>query len=52
MSDCSRASVHGAAVGFRVNEALLAAVEARARRDGMSTSELIRHALRREVRRA
>jgi hypothetical protein len=45
-----RASVHDSVAKFRVNEGLLAAAEAKARREGMSLSELMRHALRREVR--
>lgn len=44
--------VHGALARFRVNEELLAAAEEKARREGMSLSELMRHALRREVREA
>ena len=52
MSDYSREPVHDAAFRFRVNEALLAAAEVRARQDGMTLSELIRHALRREIREA
>lgn len=50
MSDYSRLPVHDTAVGFRVNEALLAAAENHARREGMTLSELLRHALRREIR--
>ena len=42
-------SVHGALVRFRVNESLVAEAEARARRDAMTLSELMRHALRREL---
>ena len=52
MSHCPRAAVHDVAVGFRVNEALFTATEQRARREGMTMSELIRHALRRELRKA
>ena len=44
--------VHNAEVRFRVNQALLAAVEEKARREGMSLSELLRHAVRKEVREA
>jgi antitoxin component of RelBE/YafQ-DinJ toxin-antitoxin module len=49
MCDCTRASVHDAAARFRVNEALLAAAQKRARLQGMTMSELFRHALRREL---
>lgn len=45
-----RDHVHNAAVRFRVNDALLAAATAKARQEGMSLSELLRHAVRREVR--
>jgi len=41
---------HNAAVHFRVNRGILAAAEAKARDEGMSLSELLRQALRREVR--
>lgn len=47
-----RQSVHGAVARFRVNEELLSAAEEKARREGMTFSELVRHALRREVREA
>lgn len=52
MSDHPRAQVHDAAVYFRVNKVLLATAEEKARREGMSLSELVRHALRRELREA
>ncbi|MEJ7926377.1 ribbon-helix-helix protein, CopG family [Sphingobium sp. AN641] len=42
--------VHNSAVRFRVNDALLAAATAKARREGMSLSELLRHAVRNELR--
>jgi len=42
--------VHNAEVRFRVNDALLAAASEKARREGMSLSELLRHAVRKEVR--
>lgn len=44
-----RSNVHDTTARFRVNERLLAAAEEKARREGMSLSELMRHALRREV---
>ena len=47
-----RQPVHSALVRFRANEALVAQAEAKARREGMTLSELMRHALRREVREA
>lgn len=50
MSGLSRSPVHDGTVFFRVNKALLASAEERARREGMSLSELLRHALRRELR--
>jgi len=52
MSDHTRAPVHDAAVRFRIAESLLVSAEAKARREGMSLSELLRHALRRELREA
>lgn len=45
-------SVHNTPVHFRANHALVAAAEEKARREGMSLSELLRHAVRREVREA
>lgn len=45
-----RDQVHNAAVRFRVSDALLAAATAKARHEGMSLSELLRHAVRNEVR--
>lgn len=45
-------SVHDTTVRFRVNAALVAAAEAKARREGMNLSEFLRHAVRREVREA
>lgn len=41
--------VHSSLVQFRVNHALVAKAEAKARRNGMTRSELIRQAIRREV---
>jgi len=52
MSDCARGTIHDAAIRFRVAEKLLASAEEKARREGMSLSELLRHALRRELREA
>ena len=45
-----RAEVHDATAKFRVSADLLTAAEQKAKREGMSLSELLRHALRREVR--
>ncbi len=45
-----RAQVHTTRTAFRINSALLAEAESKARREGMSLSELMRHALRKEVR--
>ena len=42
-------SVHDGVVKFRVNEALLAQVVTHARREGMTLSELVRAAIRREL---
>jgi antitoxin component of RelBE/YafQ-DinJ toxin-antitoxin module len=44
-----RKPVHNVAAQFRVNAHLLAEAEAKAERQGMSVSELLRHALRREL---
>lgn len=44
-----RGHVHNAAVRFRVSDALLAAATTKARQEGMSLSELLRHAVRKEV---
>ncbi len=44
--------VHDSLARFRANEALLAAAQKKARRDGMTFSELMRHALRRELENA
>lgn len=46
------AQVFDITVRFRVNEALAASAAAKARREGMTLSELIRAALRREMREA
>jgi hypothetical protein len=42
-----RSNVHDAAVRFRVSNRMLAHAETKAREQGMSLSELLRHALRR-----
>lgn len=47
-----RQAVHDERIYVRLNHALLAAAEERARREGMSVSELARAALRRELREA
>ena len=47
-----RTDVHNTAVRFRANDALVAAAVEKARREGMSLSELLRHAVRKEVREA
>ena len=47
-----RAGVHDSVVRFRVNEGLISEAEAKARREGMTLSEFIRQAVRREVREA
>jgi antitoxin component of RelBE/YafQ-DinJ toxin-antitoxin module len=44
--------VHDSLVRFRVNQDLVAEAEAKARAEGMTLSELIRQAVRREVREA
>ena len=46
------APIHDTLVRFRVNEALVASASEKARREGMSLSELLRHALRRELKEA
>lgn len=43
---------HNRTIQFRVNAALVAAAEAKAHREGMNLSQLMRHALRKEVREA
>jgi predicted HicB family RNase H-like nuclease len=45
-----RAQIHTTVVQFRANQSLLAAAHEKARREGMSLSELLRHALRRELK--
>lgn len=45
-----RAQLHDTPVRFRVNHALIAAAETKARNEGMSLSELLRQAVRREVK--
>lgn len=47
-----RQSVHNTPVNFRVNAAIIAAAEQKAKREGMSISELLRHALRNELKAA
>jgi predicted HicB family RNase H-like nuclease len=44
-----RAHVHDQAVRFRCNAALVRAAEAKARKNGMSLSELLRGAVRKEL---
>lgn len=44
-----RRNVHDTAVNFRLNEALFRRAEQRAVDRGMSVSELVRHAVRREL---
>lgn len=44
-----RGRVHNNFVRVRVSDALLAAASSHAGREGMSLSELVRHAVRREV---
>ena len=45
-----RAQVHDMPVRFRVNEMLLSKAMQKAEREGMSLSELMRSALRRELK--
>lgn len=45
-----RRYVHSSPINFRAAPSLVAAAEAKARETGMSMSELMRAALRREVR--
>ena len=45
-----REQVHTSLTAFRINPALLAAASAKAKREGVSLSELLRHAVRKEVR--
>ncbi|MDB5583369.1 MAG: Ribbon-helix-helix protein copG family [Bradyrhizobium sp.] len=44
--------LHNTLVRFRANDALIASASERARADGMSLSEFLRQALRRELRNA
>lgn len=46
------AGVHGGLIRVRVNEALVAAASEKARREGMTLSELVRQAVRRELQEA
>jgi len=45
-----RAPVHDSVVRFRAPASIIALAEAKARREGMSLSELLRNALRRELK--
>jgi len=45
-----RAAVHDVPVSFRASAAIIAAAETKARRQGMSLSEFMRAAIRREVK--
>lgn len=45
-----RNEVHNSIVRFRVNDALLVAASTKAKQEGMSVSELMRAALRRELK--
>lgn len=45
-----RQEVHNTIARFRVNDMLIASAADRARRDGMTLSEFIRAAIRRDVR--
>jgi len=45
-----RKQVHTSLTAFRINPALLAAASEKAKRRGVSLSELLRHAVRKEVR--
>ena len=45
-----RGHVHNAAVRFRISYDLLTAATNKARREGMSLSELLRHAVRNAVK--
>lgn len=44
-----RPSIHNETLRLQVNDALLAQARDKARREGMTVSELVRHALRREL---
>ena len=46
------ASIYDSLIRVRANEALVTAAEEKARREGMTLSELVRQAVRREVREA
>ena len=46
------AQVHDMTVRFRANNSLVASAAEKARREGMTLSELLRAALRREIREA
>jgi len=47
-----REPVHDSVIRFRANAALIASAERKARREGMSLSEFLRQALRRELKEA
>jgi predicted DNA binding CopG/RHH family protein len=47
-----RGSVHDSRIFLRANDALIAEAKAKADREGMTLSELVRQAVRREVREA
>ena len=47
-----RYPVHDSVIRVRINEALADAAAEKAAREGMTLSELVRHAVRREVREA
>ena len=46
----ARSQFHTSTVQFRVADGLLAAAQAKAEREGMTISELMRQAIRRELR--
>ncbi|WP_158298509.1 MULTISPECIES: hypothetical protein [unclassified Sphingobium] len=45
-----RDQIHTSLTAFRINPALLAAASAKAKKEGVTLSELLRHAVRKEVR--
>lgn len=51
MSEPMRAAVHDTMLGFRAARTLVLAAEQQAKRDGMTVSELLRHALRQQLHR-
>ena len=50
MAGFQRTTLQDGAIRFRLSDTLIAAAEERARLEGTSVSELLRHALRRELR--